>query len=141
MFSSSITGLIKRMAKNGQALHVNKALDLIERLNAQQAKPVITSRSAIWKLREVVREVVVKQQEAQSKEDETYQYKGFKVVLCYKDDRLRITHESKPERSVIDEIKSFGFKWSRYNVAWQRKLTNNAIYATFKLMLKDLNTI
>ncbi len=42
-------------------------------------------------------------------------------------DRVIIKHDEKPARSVIDNIKSYGFRWSPKFVCWCRKHTLNAI--------------
>jgi hypothetical protein len=141
LFVSSMTGLIKRMAKNGQAEHVKKSLDLIRELNSQNKKPIISAKAKVWELEEVAQEVQADKEADQDREDKEYFYDGFKVALSYSDDRLRIVHDEKPDRETIDKIKSHGFKWSRYNVAWQRKLTNNALYVTFKILLKDVEQL
>jgi len=141
LFTSPIVGLIKRMAKNGQAAHVERALNLIKELNSQVKKPIISSKAKIWDLLVVAQEKKSDIEALKDKEDKEYLYDGFKVLLSYSDDRLRIVHDEKPDRATIDNIKSHGFKWSRFNTAWQRKLTNNALYVTFKIMLKDTTPI
>jgi len=137
LFTSSLTGFIQRMAKNGQVADVKKSLDLIEKLNESSKKEIITKRSKIWALREVVEQVSEKQEELKNAEDKEVLYDGFKVVISYSDERIRIIHDEKPDREVINNIKKHGFRWSPFNTAWQRKLTNNAIYVTFKILLKD----
>jgi hypothetical protein len=141
LFTSSLTGFIQRMAKNGQVADVKKSLDLIEKLNESSKKEIITKRSKIWALREVVEQVSEKQEELKNAEDKEVLYDGFKVVISYSDERIRIIHDEKPDREVINNIKKHGFRWSPFNTAWQRKLTNNAIYVTFKILLKDNLTI
>lgn len=39
---------------------------------------------------------------------------------------------------MIDDLKRNGFKWSRFNGAWQRQLTDNAKYAVFRLTGVDV---
>jgi hypothetical protein len=141
LFTSALTSFIKRMAKNGQVNEVIFSLDIIEKLNENSVKPIITKRSSIWKLRESVKEVAEKKEGLKNAEDKVYLYEGFKVVASFSDQRLRIVHDEKPSREVIDNIKKHGFKWSRFNTAWQRKLTQNAVYTTFKIMLKDVKQL
>ncbi|TET97730.1 MAG: hypothetical protein E3J23_08610 [Candidatus Stahlbacteria bacterium] len=43
-------------------------------------------------------------------------------------DRVVISHDEKPEQSIIDHLKSRGFRWSRNYGAWSRKHTANALY-------------
>jgi len=118
----------------------NKSLDLIEKLNGESKKPIITKRSAIWGLREKVEQVAEQKEGLKTKEDKIHLFEGFKVVFCYTDERVRIIHDEKPSREAIDEIKKHGFKWSRFNTAWQRKITGNAVW-TLKQYLKDKTLI
>ena len=45
------------------------------------------------------------------------------------DDRLKIFHDEKPSKEVIQEIKKNGYRWSPFWQAWCRKHTGNAIYS------------
>ncbi len=49
-------------------------------------------------------------------------------VINIENDRVTITHDEKPERSVIDRIKARGFRWSRNFNCWSRKHTAQALY-------------
>ena len=49
-------------------------------------------------------------------------------------DRITITHDEKPDREVINKIKSRGFHWSRNYGCWSRKHTANALYAAKEIM-------
>lgn len=58
----------------------------------------------------------------------------YKLWEDKQDMRIRISFEmGKPDQEVIDMLKGKAFKWSPKNNAWQRQLTNNAIYATKQL--------
>jgi hypothetical protein len=43
-------------------------------------------------------------------------------------DRVIIKHDEKPSHTVINELKSRGFRWSGQYASWSRKHTENAIY-------------
>lgn len=47
--------------------------------------------------------------------------------LTIENDRVQIFHDEKPERSVIDEIKKNGFRWSPNWKCWTRKHTGQAL--------------
>jgi hypothetical protein len=134
LFVSSITGFIKRMAKNGQTANVNKSLDLIRELNAKNSKPIITDKSSIWKFGMIAKAVETQKEELSNKEDKVIELEGVCVELSYSDDRIRIRHNEIPSPEVRAQLKRSAFKWSRFNGAWQRQLTQNAIYATANVL-------
>jgi hypothetical protein len=43
------------------------------------------------------------------------------------DDRVKIFHDEKPSKEVIQNLKSNGFRWSPHWKCWCRKHTNNAL--------------
>lgn len=59
----------------------------------------------------------------------TLDFEGGKIELNKSEDRIQIFHNDKPERAVIEKLKSRGFHWSPSGKCWQRKITGNAIYA------------
>jgi hypothetical protein len=59
-----------------------------------------------------------------------FSFEGGKVVLNYEIDRIMILHDSKPDYSVISNLKHNGFHWSPTNKAWIRQITREAIYKT-----------
>jgi hypothetical protein len=71
----------------------------------------------------------LEQKEAvKNNEDKVYNFDGGKLILNYSIDRIQIQHDTKPEYSVISDLKKHGFHWSPSQKAWQRQLTNNALY-------------
>jgi hypothetical protein len=64
---------------------------------------------------------------AESGEKKTdFEFDGGSVKMDYADNRIRIIHDQKPDRSVIDSLKRSGWRWSPSNKAWQRQLTSAA---------------
>lgn len=53
---------------------------------------------------------------------------NYRVVKNAEEMRLQYFFDGKPDRDVINIMKSNGFKWSPKNKAWQRQLTANAEY-------------
>ena len=53
----------------------------------------------------------------------------FTVVKNTEIMRLQLIFDGKPADEVRDILKKNGFKWSPKNKAWQRQLTDNAIYS------------
>lgn len=54
---------------------------------------------------------------------------GIKIVHAPDDNRIRIIFEGKPPAETRAILKKYGFRWSRYNLAWQRHLNNAGIHA------------
>lgn len=69
-----------------------------------------------------------KMEAAQDRPDVEEPFDGGRVVHNVPDNRLQILFDEIPGEAVRAELKSHGFRWSRRNQAWQRQLTNNAIY-------------
>ena len=63
------------------------------------------------------------------KEDKEYTFEGFKIEMCYSDERIRIYFDNIPDSDMRTKLKMEAFKWSPKNQAWQRQLTSNAIRA------------
>lgn len=55
--------------------------------------------------------------------------------------RLQLFFDGKPSREIIDCLKSNAFKWSPSISAWQRQLTNNAIYGFNHFVLPKLKQL
>ena len=66
--------------------------------------------------------------------DRTIELEGVTVELCNSEERIRLHFEGKPDPEMITKLKQAAFKWSPRNMAWQRQLTSNALYATKRLL-------
>jgi hypothetical protein len=130
--------MIERLAYNGEVELVNNCLALITEYNTTHAKPFMTSRHKIWALPEIAAKARARAEQMQTKESKDETINGVKVVKNYQADRIQLFFNGKPDCSTISNLKHAAFKWSPSNGCWQRQLTNNAIYATEKL-LKSIN--
>lgn len=63
------------------------------------------------------------------KEYEGWKFDGGRVEINKGVNRVQIFFEGKPDENVRSELKSNGFKWAPSQGAWQRQLTDNAMYA------------
>lgn len=61
-------------------------------------------------------------------------FDGGRVEADNGDNRLRVYFDDKPDAATRDELKSHGFRWSPNAGAWQRQLTDNAIYTARNLI-------
>ncbi len=62
-----------------------------------------------------------------------WEFDGGKVVANADMNRLQIFFDAIPDEEVRKELKGWGFKWARSVGAWQRQLTDNAIYAARRI--------
>lgn len=62
---------------------------------------------------------------------EDVKFEGGYITI--ENDRVKIFHETKPEQSVIQELKSNGFRWSPNWKCWCRKHTSNALFVAQRL--------
>lgn len=69
-------------------------------------------------------------QELEELQFEEITFTGGKAILNRDINRIQILFDDKPSDEVRDILKHRGFKWSRYEQAWQRLYNKNTIYAT-----------
>lgn len=140
-FTNSIFGKVERLANNGKAALVLKALEYIKQVQEDEKtglkKLLFTSRHKIWKLQEVCEAAMKKQEERANTESSEIEFDGGRIVKNFADDRLQIFHDEKPSADVISRLKSNGFRWSRFNGCWQRQLTDNSYYGAARVLFGD----
>ena len=72
--------------------------------------------------------------EIRERENRELKFEGGTLVWNYEADRLQILFDSIPDDQKRKELKSYGFKWSPRYQAWQRQLTQNAVYAVKRVL-------
>lgn len=65
---------------------------------------------------------------------EGFSFDGGSVAPNYDIDRLQIFFDSQPGEDMRTNLKGNGFRWSPREGAWQRQLTDNALYAAKVLL-------
>lgn len=60
-------------------------------------------------------------------------FDGGRVEANSEKNRLQIFFDEIPPEEVRKELKGWGFRWARSEGAWQRQLTDNAIYAASRI--------
>ena len=137
-FTNSIFGKVERLAHNGRADLVLKALEYIKQLQEDEAtglkKPLFTSRHKIWNLQEACEKAIKAQEERENRDSVEIEFDGGTIVKNFAENRLQIFHDEKLSADVISRLKSNGFKWSRFNGCWQRQLTDNANYGADRVL-------
>lgn len=62
------------------------------------------------------------------------EFKGGKVIHNKEINRIQFIFDTIPDEETRTILKSHGFKWSRYEKAWQRLFNKNCIYATKRIL-------
>ena len=139
LFVSSILSKVSTYVGKGEVEIVQKAVDFITEFNSQCKKPVITPRNRFFQFPEMARQTRLKLQEIRERENRELKFEGGTLVWNYEADRLQILFDNIPDDRKRKELKSNGFKWSPKHQAWQRQLTQNAVYAVKRVL--NLQTI
>lgn len=115
-------------------------VEFMEKMHWRNSKPYegyksfeLTSHNNKMK---VVREKIQKlekQESATSEDNKETSFEGGTIIQNKEEDRLQIIFDSIPAPAVRAELKKNGFRWSPKNQAWQRQLTENAIFALKRL--------
>lgn len=92
-----------------------------------------SARTAIKRKEERIVELE-RRDELANREDIDHVLMGVTVTLSFIDDRIRIRHDTIPEKEIRQSLKSSGWRWSRREGAWQRQLTENAILSAEALL-------
>lgn len=71
--------------------------------------------------------------EAQELGYQGWEFEGGRVVANAENNRLQIFFDEIPSQELRQELKSRGFRWARSEGAWQRQLTDNAIYSASRI--------
>lgn len=111
-------------------------------LNSWYKKPYagfeLTNNNAnIKRLEERVASLKKLKERAEKPSEEKYiTVDGLKVEEDATDMRIRLLFEDIPSAEERELLKSWGFRWSPYNKAWQRQLTSNGIRAVREVLEK-----
>lgn len=82
-----------------------KRLEALDKLEGQQAQPVSTDT-----------------------------FDGGRIIRNAEENRLQILFDDIPDKNIRTILKSYGFRWSPKNKAWQRQLTQNAERDAYKIL-------
>ena len=136
LFVSNIYQKVETYAKHGDVEIVSAAIDEIRKFN-ETMSVVITERHKFFKLLEVAENVKATKESNSERENSEITIPGGKVIQNWKENRLQIIFDEKPDYDTIKELKKWGFKWSPSSMAWQRFNNNNSIFA-LKQIIKFL---
>lgn len=137
---SNLYNRMETIARNGKVEIIEKAIAYVRELNSQRSRPIFTERHKFFRLIDVAKKANEFKEELSNKENQEQPFNGGIVVFNYQEDRLQLLFDEKPSFEIIQQLKKNGFRWSPRFSSWQRQLTNNAIYAT-KRLLRENNLI
>lgn len=122
----------------------------IEKLQArieelEKAKEEVKARPHEWyelqylnadirRLKDRIKEI----QELEELQFEDITFTGGKAILNRDINRLQLLFDDKPDEETRTLLKKHGFKWSRYEQAWQRLYNKNGIYAV-RYVIEKIN--
>jgi hypothetical protein len=84
-----------------------------------------------------IKELEAKEVNRNSEQEKGYTFEGGNVVLNYELDRIQVFFDVRQTKEQLDEWKRkglSGFNWSPSNGCWQRKITNNALWVTKRML-------
>ena len=90
----------------------------------------LTNNSAV--IRQTKKRIEELSQKAET-EYEGWAFEGGEVKMNRQANRLQVFFGEKPDRDICSAMRHGGFKWAPRVGAWQRQLTDNAIYAATHL--------
>jgi hypothetical protein len=67
---------------------------------------------------------------------ETKTIGSVEIVTNHDIERIQIVFDGKPSADIIAELKGAAWNWSPRNSAWQRKITNNAMWSAERIAAK-----
>ena len=105
---------------------------LTMRFNLRIAKPVAGwafSLYTLHRLQDRIKQLTTAQELGYA----GWEFDGGRVEANSEKNRLQIFFDEKPDEDVRRDLKGWGFKWARNEGAWQRQLTDNAIYAASRV--------
>ena len=133
LFVSSIYNKVETYAKRGDIEMVEKAIACIRRFN-ETMSVVITERHKFFNLLEVAEANKEKIEDNATKENAEISFKGGKIVNNFQENRIQLIFDEKPTEDIISQLKKAAFRWSPRFGAWQRQITNNAMYSTKRFL-------
>jgi hypothetical protein len=125
-FVNSIAGKVERLAANGEAGLVIKAMELVAEYNAAHKKPAISKNHKFWSFGEIAKAKAAALASPASEGETLYQGEGVRVVTNPEIDRVQIFFDAIPPAELRGRLKGAGWNWSPREAAWQRKLTSAA---------------
>lgn len=86
-----------------------------------------------------IRERIAELEKAATRETTETERDGIRIVENAEENRIQLFFDGKPPAETRQILKRHGFRWSRFNMAWQRHLNASGKYAAEEV-LKQLAT-
>lgn len=98
------------------------------------AFPPYELSNASGNIRRVKARIADLERRAASPAPEGWTFDGGEAVANVAENRLQLFFEAIPDDDIRAALKSHGFRWARSVGAWQRQLTDNAVYAAKRIV-------
>ena len=121
---------------------INKLKEKLERLENERAS-IKAREHSTWELTNIgatIRETKKRIERLEKLENIEFQEINFengKVIHNKEINRIQFLFDNIPDEETRKILKSHGFRWSRYEKAWQREFNFNCIRAT-KIIVKEI---
>ena len=137
-----------RSAENNNAIYnddpkaISKLKDKLERLENER-NSIKAREHSKWELTSIganIRETKLRIKRLEEQEQLVFpdiEFKGGKAIHNKEINRIQFLFDNIPDEDTRKILKSYGFRWSRYEKAWQRVFNLNCIRAT-NIIVKEI---
>lgn len=125
---------LETVARAGKVELVQSVLDYMAEQQIKRNSVVATKRHGVWKAAELAAKFRESLESVKTAESTESEINGVRVVQNKQADRIQLFFDGRPVPEMISKLKSAAFRWSPKNGCWQRQLTQNAIYATNRIL-------
>lgn len=126
-FVGSISRKVERLAANGDATMVEKALELVKAYNWSQPIPAIPEGHRFWSFAELARNEMARAKTALKLGPEIIvKADHVQIVADSAADSVIIKFAAKPRAEIIAKLHAESWIWSGVTFDWRRKLTEAA---------------
>ena len=128
--------LREKLAKMEEAREEIKRTNKALRSAGKEANPAWMLSNLAGNIKRVKDRIAALERRQNEAPPEGWGFDGGKVVVNLETNRLQIVFDERQDEATTQKLKGWGFRWSRWEKAWQRMLTRNAIFAAQNLFPK-----
>ena len=127
-----VENMIERLVENKSEIKFKNLSEYKTRVKSRehQAYELTNLNAEIRRVKDRIQEL----KELEELDFEDIEFKNGKVIHNKEINRIQFIFDTIPDEETRTILKSHGFKWSRYEKAWQRLFNKNCIYATKRIL-------